>query len=566
MPPSSQPTSIEAPLTPTPAAPRLSRRMIAVLAVSLALVLLAVLPPLLSLSRYQRRIAISMADVLGRPVHLDRVTLKLLPLPSFSIENLVIDEAPAFGAEPIIRAATVDARLRVSSLWRRRVEFSRITFTDPSVNLVRRADGRWNLESVLLQASRVDAAPTAQSRAGAAPRFPYIEATGARINFKSGPVKTPFSLTDADFALWLPQPRQWKMRIHAHPTRTDISPSNTGTVQVEATIDRASTLRDVPLTLAAAWNDAPLGGTSRVLTGSDAGVRGNMNLSVKLGGTLGAASLGVRLQLDGVHRADFAPEQSLAADIECSARAFNVVHTLEDLRCASPAASDKVATVAMTGTIPDTLHLRSAQVQIGTPRLSAEALLLGLRALSSHVPPDLKATGSLAASVMHSGRPGDGWEGHAEMTGLALSGGTFGEQPLLAGPLALHTAPPELVAPSPRGVPRITLEPVSLALGGPAPATLDGTIDASGYTLRLNGQAALPRLLALAAMVPQFGEGLVEMLPKTHGAGPIRLDLLAHRDWGGPQIWMDATVNLPPLVRPTLSRRPPPHSRRPAIR
>ena len=94
--------------------------------------LLALVPPLVSLGRYQHRIATSMSQVLGRPVHLDRVTLNLLPLPSFTIENLVIDEVPAFGAEPLIRANSVHARLRVASLWRHRVEFSRITFTDPA--------------------------------------------------------------------------------------------------------------------------------------------------------------------------------------------------------------------------------------------------------------------------------------------------------------------------------------------------------------------------------------------------------------------------------------------------
>lgn len=535
---------------------RLSAHALAALLVCLALLLLILLPPLISLSRYQRRVATSMSQALGRPVHMGRISLKLLPLPGFSIENLVIDEAPDFGAEPIIRANTVEARLRVSSLWRHRVEFSRITFTDPSVNLVHRADGRWNLEGVLLQASRVDAAPTAQSRAGDAPRFPYIEATGARINFKAGQVKTSFSLTDSDFALWLPQPRQWKMRIHAHPTRTDISPSDTGFLQVEATLDRASALRDLPLSIDAAWSDAPLGGTSRVLTGKDAGVRGQMNLSAHLQGVLSSTRVNLRLQLDGVHRSDFVPEQSLSADIECTALATNLAHTVEDLRCSAPVADTKGATVALTGAIPDVLSLRSAQIQIGTPRLPAASLLAGLRVLSHRVPANLKATGSFSASVLHSGRPGEGWQGHAALDDLVLLGGKLGDQPLAAGSITLETAEPEVASPSPRGVPRTTLNPVTLPLGGHDPATLDGSVDAIGYTLRLNGPIAISRLLELSAMVPQLGDGLTDMLPKNRPAGPTRLDLLAHRDWGGPQIWMNATVRLPPpLPPPTPSRQ-----------
>ncbi|MEO6923753.1 MAG: hypothetical protein ABI142_08010, partial [Bryocella sp.] len=46
-----------------------------------ALLLLAVVPPLISVNRLQRRIATSISQSLGRPVHLDQVTLNLLPLP-----------------------------------------------------------------------------------------------------------------------------------------------------------------------------------------------------------------------------------------------------------------------------------------------------------------------------------------------------------------------------------------------------------------------------------------------------------------------------------------------------
>ena len=164
----------------------------------LVLVLLVVLPPLINVNRFQRRIATSIGGSLGRPVHLDRVTFNLLPLPGFTLENLVVGEDPAFGMEPIIRANSVRATLRISSLWRKRVEFSTISFTEPSVNLVRAANGKWNLESILLQASRIEAAPTVQAKAGPAPRFPYIEATGARLNLKQGQEKLPLSLTEAD--------------------------------------------------------------------------------------------------------------------------------------------------------------------------------------------------------------------------------------------------------------------------------------------------------------------------------------------------------------------------------
>ncbi len=235
------------------------RRIIVGCIVVLAVLGLVLLPPLINVNRFQRRIATSISESLGRPVHLDNVTMSLLPFPGFTLERLVVDEDPAFGSEPIIRADSVRATLRLSSLWRKRVEFSSISFTEPtSVNLVHMPDGKWNIESILIQAAHITAAPTGQPTAGPAPRFPYIEATGARVNLKWGQDKTPFSLTDADFALWLSDPQQWKIRLVAQPVRTDTSVSDTGTVRLEGTLGRAASLSEVPLHLQAQWRSAPL--------------------------------------------------------------------------------------------------------------------------------------------------------------------------------------------------------------------------------------------------------------------------------------------------------------------
>ena len=153
------------------------RRLVFVAAALLVLLALVFTPPLLNVSRLRRRIATSMSQSLGRPVHLDSVTLHLLPMPGFTLNNLVVSEDPAFGYEPVIRAQRVEATLRVSSLWRRHVEFSTIRFVEvdgnhPSLNIVRNAQGRWNLQEILVQAAHANTAPTGQRKAGAEPRFP----------------------------------------------------------------------------------------------------------------------------------------------------------------------------------------------------------------------------------------------------------------------------------------------------------------------------------------------------------------------------------------------------------
>ena len=154
----------------------------------------------------------------------------------YAAKNLVVDEDPAFvGRKLVFSAYTVRANLRASSLWRRQVEFGTIHFDQPSVNLVRRADGRWNLRYYPAACGAGRRAPDSQTNPGPAPRFPYIEATGARLNVKLGEdEKMAAALTEADFALWLPSPQQWRVRIEAKPARTDMNVSETGILSVEA--------------------------------------------------------------------------------------------------------------------------------------------------------------------------------------------------------------------------------------------------------------------------------------------------------------------------------------------
>ena len=98
------------------------RRVWAALGALVLLLLMALLLPYLNVNRFQRRITQSISESLGRPVHLDHVTVNLLPVPGFTLERFVVSEDPAFGAEPTIRAESVRATLRVSTLWRRRIE------------------------------------------------------------------------------------------------------------------------------------------------------------------------------------------------------------------------------------------------------------------------------------------------------------------------------------------------------------------------------------------------------------------------------------------------------------
>ncbi len=148
--------------------------------------------------------------------------------PDFYLDNVAIGDDPAYSAEPILHAEEVTAYLSLSSLWRGHLEISRLNLNYPSLNLVEREDGSWNLESLLWKASRTQAAPTSGPLSPLSkttrPRFPYIEASRGRINFKYGLEKSVFSFTDADFTLWSPAENQWRMRLEPRALCAPICP------------------------------------------------------------------------------------------------------------------------------------------------------------------------------------------------------------------------------------------------------------------------------------------------------------------------------------------------------
>ena len=185
------------------------------------------------------RIASSIGSALGRRATLDNVSLRFLPRPGFDLEGLVIYDDPAFSAEPMIHAQEVSAAIRLRSLLRGRLEIANLSATEPSINLVRNDQGRWNLASLIERNAQIPAAPTGKPASERRPAFPYLKASGARINFKFGQIKKSYALMDADVALWQESENSWGARLKAEPVRTDFNLTDTGLLQINASWQRA---------------------------------------------------------------------------------------------------------------------------------------------------------------------------------------------------------------------------------------------------------------------------------------------------------------------------------------
>jgi len=447
----------------------------------------------------------------------------------------------------------------------------------------------------------MQAAPTGQRFAGPARRFPYIEATGARLNLKFDQEKTPVSFTDADFALWLPQPHQWHLRLEAHPMRTDTSPGDTGTIRVEGTLGatglNVASLEQIPIDLHGDWQDAQLGGISRLFLGRDPGLRGDFSLSFGLLGTVGHNTITTDIKLAKGRRAEFVPARMLSLEVACSAVAGDTFHSFTSIECHwPPADSSDPSVLIVTGNLPDVRQLDSASANITVPALPADTFFDWLSVATPHPPAVLEGAGTLAATLAWHPR-GDasdsstsvppGLTGEMEFSGASLDTDPANNRSVPLGDVMLRSTPVPANPPPRPHQSRATraakqasatgssfdLQPVSLALGGKQPALLDGHFDANGYTLHLTGNVILANLLELGTAVPQFGDGLEPLVDKIADAtpvaaaeakptspdtpttavlptAPVHVDLTAARTWGGPQVWTQS-----PSVPPSSPKR-----------
>ncbi len=557
--------------------PATHRRFLLAFIAVLCVVLLVVLPPYISLNRYQRRVAMAISGALGRPVHFDRISLHLLPLPGLTIENFVVSESPEYGAEPVLRANVVEARLRFASLWRRRIEVSRISLDAPSVNLVRRADtGTWNLQGIVMQASQMDSAPTAQRRAGPAPRFPYIEATDARINLKNGIDKMPFSVKEADFALWLPEPGEWRVRLSGRPVRTDTDVSDVGLLRVEGTLGRANDVAAATVNLTANWKPTPLGEAAKLTAGYDLGWRGAASADASLHGTIGHAKLTADAHLRNLRRADFYPEHTLDIDTHCEATTSGLLRSLQDIRCAIPTSSDSSilgifdglrstttedgttpGVLRITGDLPNLLDWRTADLHATLKGARPGYALAWMRLFTGRIPRDVRVDGSLSLVAR---KPGT----EANWTGLVVCACVLTPPPAPNGP-----QPTENGSNANKPL-RWTIE-LSHAEGAD-PLSLDGAIAVTPVTdstiTEANSEAEealadgklLARIdltrteLAVVYTAAENAKTAAQILPfladnlPDDATGTIR----SARTWSGFQAW---TLPAPPRSRPASHRR-----------
>lgn len=502
------------------------------------LVSIIVIPPLVSVNRYKSRIAQAMSNSLGRAARISAVELRLLPRPEFVITDLTVNEDPSYGAEPVLHANTVTAAIRLASLWRGRLEISRISVDEASFNLVRTTEGRWNLDTLFRTAAQ---SQSGGAKAGRPVPLPYLEATNSRINIKQGYEKLPYSLVGADLSFWEEDPGDWRVRLKAQPVRTDVSldQGDTGIVQLEARMRRAPELRLMPMHVELEWREAQMGQLSRLLIGSDAGWRGGLTAQMKLDGTPDSANVTTRLRAAGVHREEFAPAAPLDFDANCTFAYHYSTRTIEKLVCDSPLGGGRMR---VEGNLPS--H-GQPNLSLELQKIPAQAVLDALRTVRQELGAELEADGTLSGKLTydatapaqvvelqgklgHRGKKAGGKEatiaqgplsGSVTVDALKLSGGSLGQ------PVQIQKAVFQPAATNGQG--SALAGTANVPAGAPAPLVFTVRLTRSGYQVTVRGAGTPARLRQLA-----HAAGLKEAGALDAVAGdPVALDLTIQGPW-----------------------------------
>ena len=302
--------------------PRVRRRArIALLALLLSGAAAWLIPCHFSAEPYRHRLQAGLERTLHRQVTFGRVSVRVLPRPGFVIESAVIHEDPAFGSEPFARVERVECDVRWQTLLGARLDFSRIRLQHPNINLVRKAEGGWNVERLFLILTAADLrdgglrysgpkAADVKNEGGAyngPTGLPDLEVEDGRVNFKLGADKKALAITDLRARLSFDAAHRYlQFRVVGSPVRTDLSLPTPGAVEASGEWTPGRDFRG-PLNAMVRAREALMYDWAPLVTGRNTGLYGVLDAELRVTGPIRSLSFEGRSRLSELHRWDEIP-------------------------------------------------------------------------------------------------------------------------------------------------------------------------------------------------------------------------------------------------------------------
>ncbi len=359
----------------------------------------------LRLGRVHRYLERRLGGAFGRPVEVGRFGFSLMAGPRLEAERVTVGEDPAFGNEYFLRAERLAAGLRWGQLANGRFEFGTLSFTRPSLNLVRDTDGHWNVERWLPPRT---SGPSQVSTAGAA-RLYRIDFDTGRINLKYGPDKRAFALVDVDGTVEQEARGLWRLDLRARPARAGVNLQEAGRIRVRGRIAGTSA-RLRPAEILLEWEAGSLADVLRLARGQDFGVRGGFGMELTArtapgepaGGEPAKWQFALRARVSRVHRWDLterADNPALNLNVDASWNAADGQFRLAQVVLEGPRSQIRATGEAR---IPPALDPR---VEWESPGVHLADLLAWVRAFRPGAAEGLRAEGRITGSLVMRGWP-----------------------------------------------------------------------------------------------------------------------------------------------------------------
>ncbi len=379
------------------------RRKIAwrwLLAGVLAFLVAGIAAPFLSADSFGQRIKQALEASLGRPVTIGKVRFNLFHGPGFTISDVEIGEDPAFGIEPFAAwpggVESIDARLKLKSLWTGKLEWSSLRLNSPVVNLVK-VGARWNFEPLLtpkLVAS-----------------LPKIEVRDGRINFKFGDTESIFYIANVELDAVAPSSSaaDWYVQFRGEPARTD-GPSHGYSRQ---SLTGSGHWRPDRVNFDLQIEKSALSEVSALILGRDVGIHGTVASRIQLTGPSNDIRIAGRLQVQDLHRWDQFPMQGDGWPLDFRGHLDVTTQRLE------MESQSELLPIAVRYRVADYLSQPHWALGLSWNRFPAEPLVTLARHMGAALPDGLKLSGSLDGAVS--------WSGPGNLQGqIALHDGSVG--------------------------------------------------------------------------------------------------------------------------------------------
>ncbi len=371
--------------------PRFTLRR-ALLAVLLLLLAAGVAAPFFRAGQFEARIRETLEQSLGgRRVEMEDVRFSLFRGPGFSLRKVVIGEDPAIGIEPFAYVDSIDARLRLRSLWTGRLEFSSLRMAQPSVNLVKPGVGPWNFQVLLGRASGGE--------------LPEIHVRGGRINFKFGDIKSVFYFSDADLDIAAPSASADRIAVSfsGEPARTDRTSLAFGKLAGNG-LWRPDQGDGGRLRLDLRLERSAIGELVALIHGQDVGVHGWMAAAARLEGPLSDLNISGEAQLEEIHRWDLMPPYAQGGPLRFQGRLDLPSQHLE-----LETVEKENSALAVRFRASDYLSKPRWGFTLSLKELSLQPVLEVARHMGSAIPDGVLAKGGIAGVIGYS--PEEGFQG-----------------------------------------------------------------------------------------------------------------------------------------------------------